>query len=392
VIVIGLGAMGSAVVRRLAQRGLRVIGIDRHHPPHDRGSTHGDTRITRLAIGEGSEYAPLVRRSHELWRELEAETGATLMRQVGGLVIGDADDLFLAETRANASLHGIAHENLTHRALVERFPMFAAPAGTEAYLEPEAGLLHPEAAVEAQLSLARNAGAELRLGAEVQSFHSDLDGVSVTTTEGTLHGGELVLCAGAWISRLLPEYADLFAVHAQLLHWFPIRQGYEELRAMPIFIWEIPGERDAFTHLSGGFYGFPAIDGPTGGIKLATERYEEPADPDETLAAATGAREAARLHEEYLGRLFPWVDATPLRTASCLYTNTRGSRFLIGPHPERPHVTVVAACSGHGFKHSPAIGEAITQLLADGASAIDLSPFSLPSPSAAGSHARAGSS
>jgi sarcosine oxidase len=390
-IVLGLGAMGSAVACRLARHGLRVIGIDRHHPPHDRGSTHGDTRITRLAIGEGPEYAPLVRRSHVLWRELEAETGATLMRQVGGLVIGDADDRFLAETRANAALNDIAHENLTHVALTERFPMFAAPAGAEAYLEPEAGLLHPEAAVRAQLSLAQSAGAELRPGTEVGRWHSDGDGVTVVTDEGTLHARELVLCAGAWIPRLAPEYADLFEIHRQLLHWFPIRQGYEALRRMPIFIWEIPGERDDFTHLSGGFYGFPAIDGPGGGVKLATERYEQAADPDEPLPAATGAREAARLYEEHIARLFPWVGATPLRTAPCLYTNTRGSRFLIGPHPERPHVTVVAACSGHGFKHSPAIGEAVAQLLTGGASAIDLTPFALPSPSAAGSPAPVGS-
>ncbi len=388
--MIGLGAMGSAVVHRLARRGLRVIGVDRHHPPHDRGSTHGDTRITRLAIGEGPEYAPLVRRSHVLWRELETESGMTLMRQVGGLVIGDADDPFLADTRTNAAENEIAHENLNHRALAERFPMFAAPAGTEAYLEPGAGLLHPEAAVRAQLSLARAAGADLRLGTEVRHWHSDGDGVTVATSDGALHARELVLCAGAWIPRLVAEYADLFEIYPQLLHWFPIRRGHEALRAMPIFIWEIPGERDAFTHLSGGFYGFPAIDGPDGGVKLATERYEQPADPDRPLPAAAGAREGARLYEEYIARLFPWVGPTPLKSVSCLYTNTRGSRFLIGRHPERPQVTVVAACSGHGFKHSPAIGEAIAQLLIDGASEIDLSPFALPSPSGAGSPAREG--
>jgi len=389
VIVVGLGAMGCAVTHRLAERGLRVIGIDRDHPPHDRGSTHGDTRITRLAIGEGPEYAPLVRRSHALWRELEADSGATLMRQVGGLVIGDGDDPFLAQTRANASRSEIPHENLTLRALSERFPMFAAPPGTEAYLEREAGLLHPEAAVRAQLSLARTAGAALHPGTDVESWRADGDGVTVVTGDGPLNARELVICAGAWIPRLLPEYEDLFEVHPQWLHWFPIREGYEALRTMPIFIWEMPGVRDAFTHLSAGFYGFPAIDGPAGGVKLATERYEQPADPDLPLPAATGAREAARLYAEYLARFFPWVADTPLRTASCLYTNTRGSRFLIGPHPEQPHVTVVAACSGHGFKHSPAIGEAVAQLIVDGRSAIDLSPFALPSPAGPASARRA---
>jgi sarcosine oxidase len=392
VIVVGLGAMGSAVVHQLARRGLRVIGVDRHHPPHDRGSTHGDTRITRLAIAEGPEYAPLVRRSQVLWRQIEAETGETLMRQVGGLVIGDADDPFLAETRANAALDGVAHENLTLPAFTERFPMFVAPPGTEAYLEPEAGLLHPEAAVRAQLTLSRAAGAQLRLGTDVHAWEADGDGATVVTAAGELHARELVLCAGAWIPRLAPEYAELFEIHPQWLHWFPIREGYEALRSMPIFIWQMPGGvRDEFTHLAAGFYGFPAIDGPAGGLKLATERYEGPADPDVMLPATTGAREAARLHQEYLARHFPWVESTPLRNASCLYTNTRGSRFLIGRHPEQSRVTVVAACSGHGFKHSPAIGEAVAQLLTDGTSDVDLSPFALPSPSAAGSHAPAGS-
>jgi sarcosine oxidase len=381
VIVVGLGAMGSAVSSQLAQRGLRVIGLDRFEPPHARGSTHGDTRITRLAIGEGPEYVPLVRRSHVLWREIEEATGTALMRQTGGLVIGDEDDPFLADTRANATLYGIAHENLSHRALAERFPMFAAPPGTEAYFEPEAGLLRPEAAVGAQLSLARRAGAELRLGEEMRGWSADSAGVSVTTAEGTLHGSELVLCAGAWITQLMPEYTDLFAINPQLLHWYPIRQGYEALSAMPIFIWEIPGARDAFTHLSGGFYGFPAIDGPGGGIKLATERYGPSIDPDERISPAEGEQEGIRLHEQYLARHFPWVDPTPLRTVSCLYTNTRSSRFMIGAHPTTPHLTLVAACSGHGFKHSPAIGEAVAQLLTDGTSAIDLTPFALPSPS-----------
>jgi sarcosine oxidase len=188
-----------------------------------------------------------------------------------------------------------------------------------------------------------------------------------------------VLCAGAWITQLLPETASLFAVYPQLLHWFPIRRGYDALREMPIFIWEMEGERDAFTHLAGGFYGFPAIDGPGGGIKLATERYDATVDPDERSdAGAADAAAAGELHRAYLARHFPWVAAAPLRTVSCLYTNTRGCRFMIGPHPVHSNVTVVAACSGHGFKHSPAIGEAVAQRIVEGKSEIDLAPFAIP--------------
>jgi sarcosine oxidase len=377
-LVVGLGAMGSAVAFQLARRGLRVVGIDRFRPPHDRGSTHGDTRITRIAIGEGAEYVPLVRRSHELWREIEDATGAALLHQVGGLVIGDRDDRFLANTRAAATLYGVAHENLSERELTGRFPMFRAPPGTEAYFEPEAGYLRPEAAVTAQLSLARRAGARLRLGETVRSWTADAAGVAVRTDTGVVEARELVLCAGAWITRLVTGAASLFAVYPQLLHWFPIDRGYEALREMPIFIWEMAGPRDEFTHLAAGFFGFPAIDGVDGGVKLATERYDATVDPDQRSDAGAGDA-AAELHRSYLARYFPWVAAEPLRSVSCLYTNTRGNRFMIGPHPDHRNVTIVAACSGHGFKHSPAIGEAVAQRIVDGNSEIDLAPFAIPS-------------
>ncbi len=374
--------MGSAATFQLAQRGLRVIGVDRFRPPHNRGSTHGDTRITRLAVGEGPEHVPLVRRSHELWRELETASGSSLLEQVGGLVIGRRDEGFLEQTRAVARQHGIRHRNLSRTQLRNEFPMFAAPDDTEAYFEPEAGFVRPEAAITAQLTLARRAGAELRLGETVRSWEASPGTVTVTTDTATLAARELVLCAGAWISKLVPPSAGLFAVYPQILHWFGIRHGYEALRRMPIFIWEMvgTGERDAFTHLSGGFYGFPAIDGPTGGLKLATERYDATVDPDRDPAAGadTALADSARtLHERYLARHFPWVTPEPLRIASCLYTCTRASRFIIDQHPDHPNVRIVAACSGHGFKHSPAIGEAVAQTVCAGASEIDLTPFAL---------------
>jgi sarcosine oxidase len=146
---------------------------------------------------------------------------------------------------------------------------------------------------------------------------------------------------------------------------------------MPVFIWEMPGERDAFTHLAAGFYGFPAIDGPGGGLKLATERYDAIADPD--VRADGGLAEAAvEMHRRYLAQCFPWAGAEPVRSAACLYTSARGSRFMIGRHPRHPNVTIVSACSGHGFKHSPAIGEAVAQTVAEGSSTLDLAPFAVP--------------
>jgi sarcosine oxidase len=367
--------MGSAVTLRLAKRGLRVLGFDRYAPPHHHGSTHGETRITRLAVGEGGEYVPFAQRSHQLWREIERQSATTLLYQTGGLVLGDRDNDFLEQTRAVAVAYGIAHENLSNVELTRRFPMFSAGRATEAYFEPEAGFVRPEAAVAAQLALARGAGAELRFGEAVTSWASSATGVAVTTATATIEAPELVLCAGAWISKLFPQASPLFAIYQQLLHWFAIDRGYDALRKMPVFVWETSDERQEFTHGTRLFYGLPAIDGPKGGMKLATETYETMVDPDERSAPTADA--AGRLHAQYLAPYFPWVKAESLRTLSCLYTLTRDGSFLIDRHPQHANVTIVSACSGHGFKHSPAIGEAVAQLIADGRSELDLRPFKI---------------
>jgi sarcosine oxidase len=375
VIVIGLGAMGSAACHQLAARGAGVIGIDRYSPPHVYGSTHGDTRMTRLAVGEGAEYVPLVRRSHQLWREMEALTGVSLLTQPGGLVLGAAANPFLSQTRALARQHGIAHENLSSAAVAERFPMFTIDEGTEGYLEPGSGYVRPERAVRAQLSLARRHGASIRLGERVEEWTTSAAGVRVSTATQVYEADQLVICAGSWISRLFPEGGRIFSVYRQLLFWFPIRAGYERLRDMPVFVWEFGGDRAGVEHLL-GFYGFPAIDGRHGGVKVATEVYDETTMPDGRQHPATPG-ESEAMYRRYIAPHLPWLGPGPLRTVSCLYTSTHASRFVIDRHPDHDAVLIVSPCSGHGFKHSPAIGEAIAQWVIDGASEIDLAPFAL---------------
>ena len=377
-IVIGLGAIGSATCFQLAARGASVIGIDQYEPPHPYGSTHGDTRITRLAIGEGCEYVPLVRRSHELWREIEQQAGVRLLTQSGGVILAHADSPFLEQTRASARQYEIGHENLSAAEVADRFPMFAVDPQTEAYYEPEAGYVRPEAAVHAQLELAARHGAQLALGERVEEWAASTNGVSVRTDVQTYEAQQLVLCAGPWLPQLFPEGAELFAIHRQLQYWFPIRDRYEQLREMPIFVWDFGGDRNGFVHLD-GFYGFPAVDGSEGGLKLATESYEQTTTPDGRQHSATQS-EIDEMYERCVAPHLPWLGAKPLRTVSCLYTNTRGSRFVIDRHPEHDAVMIVSACSGHGFKHSAAIGESVAQWVTEGASEIDLSPFGLLRP------------
>jgi sarcosine oxidase len=376
-IVVGLGAMGSATCLHLAKAGVSVIGIDQYDAPHAYGSTHGDTRITRLAVGEGPEYIPLVRRSHQLWRELEEQSGARLLTQCGGVILSRPGSPFFEQTRALAQRFGIEHEHLDNADLRRRLAMFAVDEETEAYYEPAAGIVWPEAAVRAQLQLARRDGARLRLGERVIEWSASREGVAVTTDAATYAADRMVLCAGPWLPQLFPQGREVVAVYRQLLHWFEVREGYEQLREMPVFVWDFGGDRDEFVHLD-GFYGFPAVDGPTGGVKLGTESYETTSAPDGRQHPATRVQ-SDDLYRDYVRRRLPWLGPRTLRTASCLYTSTRGNRFVIDQHPEHDAVLIVSACSGHGFKHSPAIGEAVAQWATGAGTApdLDLSAFRL---------------
>jgi sarcosine oxidase len=376
-IVVGLGAMGSATCLQLARRGVSVIGIDQYEPPHAYGSTHGDTRITRLALGEGAEYVPLARRSHQLWRELEQESGARLLTQCGGVILARPGSPFFEQTRALAHRFEIEHEHLDNAQLRRRLAMFAVDEETEAYYEPGAGILWPEVGVRTQLQLARRQGADLRVGEQVIEWSASSDGVAVTTNAATYAADRLVLCAGAWLPQLVPETRELVAVYRQLLHWFEIREGYEQLRDMPVFVWDFGGERPEFVHLD-GFYGLPAVDGPGGGMKLGTESYETTSAPDGRQHPATRVQSDA-VYRDYVRDRLPWLGPETLKTASCLYTSTRGNRFVIDQHPEHAAVLIVSACSGHGFKHSPAIGEAAARWAtgADALPGLDLGAFQL---------------
>jgi sarcosine oxidase len=384
VIVVGLGAMGSATTLQLAARGVDVVGIDRFAPPHSLGSTHGDTRVTRVACAEGAAFVPLARRSHELWRELEAESGTSLFEACGVLMAGPGSGLgsmhgtddWIGATIALAEQFEVDHEVLDGAAAHERFPMFAFDDATRAYLEPGGGFVRPEAAVGAQLELARPAGARLHLDAEVTSITSSSAGVEVRTADGGTFGAErVVLSVGAWLPTFLdePSLRDSFTVHRQTLHWFdmdPVWADRVTPDALPVYLWSFgPGATDFF-------YGFPAIDGPSGGMKVATEQFTETTTA-EAVSREVSADEARAMHERCLSGRMAAVTDHPLRSASCLYTVTRDSNFVVDEHPELPGVLLVSPCSGHGFKHSAALGEAIAQRLVTGSSTIDLSSFTL---------------
>jgi len=378
-IVLGLGATGSAALYQLAKRGARVLGLDRHAPPHPYGSTHGDTRITRLAIGEGAHYTPLALRSHEIWRELERESGEALLATNGGLIISSPNkqafthvNEFFANTVAAAERFGIAHERLDSNAIRARFPEFAVRDDEYGYLERDAGYLRPEPCVRVQLQGARKSGAEIRIDEPVLSFEPRTNGVTVATGRGRYEADLLIVAAGPWLPELLgKDFAGLFKVHRQVLYWFEIEGSLVPFLPdrFPVFIWELRDTQQ-------GIYGFPAVDGPGGGLKIATEQYGATTTPD-GVARAVGVQEIAEVHAKYVAPHFPRLSSHCVRAVTCLYTVTRDFAFVVDRHPESERVIIASPCSGHGFKHSAALGEALAGLALEGRSAFDLEPFAL---------------
>lgn len=375
-LVIGLGAMGAATVYQLAKAGVNVAGIDRHHPPHTLGSSHGDTRITRLSVGEGAQYVPIVRRSHAIWRELEALSGEALFEQSGLLVLtshadfdrSDAND-FTLRTLGLAQTYGIEHEVLDATQIRQRFPQFAQVADSAiGYYEPGGGFVRPERCIDVQLKLAEQHGATLYKGETVIAIASDAHGVTVTTDQRTVQADKLVVSAGNWAGGLLGAPFDrLLSVYRQQLFWFATEPDAQLVGASPTFI--LTHGQDQTN------YGFPALPGE-GSLKVATAQYHTASTPETLDRTVSPAEERAMYEQQVQGRI-AGLTAQVVKSAVCAYTVTPDHHFIIDEHPSLQHTLVVSPCSGHGFKHSAALGEAFAQWCLRGTSDLDLSSFSL---------------
>ncbi len=378
VIIVGGGAMGSAAAWHLARKGQKVIVFDQFKPPHKFGSTHGDTRITRQAIGENKACTPLSLRSYELWRELESLTGVDLLTITGGLMMtsystgsemhGNRD--FLQETIDAAEMYGIKYSLFNTEEIRKEFPQFNLIGDEQGYYEPMAGFLRPENCIRAQTGLAMMLGAVVHSDEEVTAVKplSGPRGVIVETKTGHYAADKVIVSAGAWVSRFLEKkYSGLFKVYRQVMYWFGVKDSIEPytIGNFPIFIWI---SRNDFV------YGFPAIDGPNGGVKIAGEQKSLTADPD-TVNREVSPLEINTMYEDHIRQAFPGLTSECIKTVPCLYTVTPDSQFIIDFHPEHPQIIVASPCSGHGFKHSAAIGEVLAELATDGKSRIDISSF-----------------
>jgi sarcosine oxidase len=355
-IVAGLGAHGSAAAFHLAKRGQRVLGFDRFARGHTLASFGGLSRIIRLSYYEHPSYVPLLKRAWDLWRELERDSGEKLLTQTGGLYMGPPGGELVSGSLKSARMHHLAHEVLDSGELRRRYPVFDSDPTWIGVLDEQAGWLAPERSVETHLRLAERHGATLRFAEPVERWEREADGVRVTTAQGSFHARSLVITAGAWLSRLLPRFAQQLWVERNVLFWFEPKSERDAFAALPVYIVQDTDRN---------YYGFPYD--PAHGLKVAGLHFGDRVDPD-TVDREPSARDEERVRA-WLRRRMPLANGERRRAQVCLYTNSPDGHFIIdrdGP------VTYASACSGHGFKFGSAVGEILADLTISGRSPLDI--------------------
>ncbi|SRR6266508_197728 len=352
VVVVGLGAMGSATAYQLALRGKRVLGIDAFPPGHTFGSSHGETRIIRMAYFEHPNYVPLLRRAYALWKRLETDTGASLLRITGGMLVGPADGDLVRGSIVSAQKYGLAHSVLDADQIRKLYPVFSSRPDDVAFYEDVAGVLFPEKCISAHLGLAEQHGAVLRHAEPVKAIDADDDGeVAVRTSHGTYTAGHAVVTLGAWIQKLLPD-VPVVAERIPLMWFEPLAHADQfELGRFPICIWHSPD--------LGDYYLTPHVAIP--GVKIGKHHSGNVCDPatiDRTVSPSD-----ERPLRTFLERHIPSLAGAVTNSAVCIYENSPDLHFLVD---QRGALTIGAGFSGHGFKFASVIGELLAELATTG--------------------------
>ncbi|HSI98993.1 MAG TPA: N-methyl-L-tryptophan oxidase [Patescibacteria group bacterium] len=367
-IVIGLGGMGSATAYHLARRGQRVLGLEQFGALHEQGSSHGLTRIIRLAYHEHPSYVPLLRRSYELWHELEGTAGEELLITTGSLEGGPADGETFRGALEAAELHDLPHEVLDASELRGRYPAYAGfDSSTWVVFQPDGGFLLAERSVRAHLDAATAAGADLRFETPVRSWEATASGgVRVVTDAGVHEADRLLICAGAWASRLVPALNDLAVPERQVLAWLqPKRPELFHPGRFPVFLIDVD---------EGSYYGFPTHDGH--GFKFGWyHHFREPIDPADPDRSVRPDDEAAL--RGFAERYFPEGAGRTEMLKACIFTNSPDEHFLIDRLPDAPQVSVAAGFSGHGYKFCSVVGEIMSDLAIEGSTRHDIGLFRL---------------
>jgi sarcosine oxidase len=362
-IVIGLGAMGSATADAAAARGLRVLGLEAHPQGHARGSSHGVTRIIRRAVEEGPHLVPLVLDALDRWHALDDAFDGTILRLGGAIRIAPTGSVLHQAFVRSATAHGLDFERLDAADVHRRFPALHVPDGYQAYFEQEAGVVRADRAVRALQTRARQRGAELRFSTPVVRWNADGDGVVVETPSGPHRAARLVITAGPWTSTLIDDlHLPLVVQRIPNVTFEPRRPDVADWLHLPALL---------LSDGASGLYGVPAVDGE--GVKVGAAGT--PTEPDAPQPPVT-ADEIAALRD-IVDRFLPGVAGRVTSTLTCLYTTTPDGQFVIDHHPDHPQVVVASPCSGHGFKYTTAIGPLLVDLAVDGRAGLAIDRFAI---------------
>jgi len=347
----------------LSRRGLRVLGLDQFTPPHNRGSSHGLSRIIREAYFEHPLYVPLVQRAYELWAELEQESSQPLWQQTGGIMIGPEEGVLVSGALRSAQNHHLTHRVLSAEEIRARFPALNPADEMIGIWEPRTGVLFPEKCIAAHIAMALNHRAVIRFEEPVHFWMVDGTGVRVDTSKRSYRAEQLIITAGAWLQQLVVDLKLPLTVERQVIFWFAAAEHPEQFHpgACPIFLLEY--EPDRF------IYGFPDLGD---GIKIARHHEGQPTQPERIERPRPVELETMRT---LVRRFIPAADGALRDMDVCLYTNTPDFHFLIDSHPRYSNVLIVSPCSGHGFKFAGAIGEILADQITGVVSRFDLSLF-----------------
>jgi sarcosine oxidase len=366
VVVCGLGATGSAALYQLARREVRVLGLERFAPGHERGSSHGETRIIRLGYFEHPSYVPLVRSAYAKWREIEEAAGRQLLHVTGIAEIGPPHGVLVAGTLASIHRHRLRHEILAAPELMQRFPAFRVPPDYVGVVQPEGGFLEAESSIEAMIALAKAAGAEIRIGETIAAIEPVAGGVRIATDRGVVEAAVAIVALGPWVKALLPNLPAPIRVTRQVIAWFePIDPAPFIGGRLPVFLLE---------SRHGIHYGFPPMR--SGAIKVAKHHHRDQS-VDADAHDRTVSAEDEMLIRAAIAEHVPAANGRLIKAKTCLYTMTPDGDFIIDRLPGAPQIVVASPCSGHGFKFAPAIGEILADLATNGVTAHDVSRFAL---------------
>lgn len=365
-IVIGVGGMGSAVCYELAKRGKRVLGIERFDIPHDMGSSHGHTRIIRLAYYEHPSYVLLIKRAYELWAEIERRVGKRLLIKTGSIDAGPSDSWVFKGSLQSCVEHALSHEVLTGKEINQRFPGYNFPHDLMGVFQPDGGFLLPEPATVAYVEAAHELGAEIHGREEVLAWEPLGDGVRVITDRAEYRADSLVIAGGAWNAHLLPFLQRLAVPERQVLAWLqPEKPEFFSPERFPVFNVLVP---------EGRYYGFPVFNIP--GFKFGKyHHFEEVVDPDNFYREPD--IEDEELLREFASRYFPQGAGPTMSLKACMFTNSPDKHFIIDLHPEYPQVSFAAGFTGHGYKFASVIGEIMADLAERRDSRHNISLFNL---------------